>query len=122
MACRSDQQHSAAWRTPMNRPRDLLLALPFALLTGCGGGGDTAGGGGGGGGALPNHTVTVADTNENTARLGDLNAFRNDCGGAALTTVTSHNALIIAAVRHAGWQAIANAGLNHGEPSSNALF
>lgn len=71
---------------------------------------------------LPNHTVSSTDTSENTARLGNLNAFRNDCGGTALNTVTPHNALIIAAVRHAGWQAIANTGLDHGEPSSNALF
>ncbi len=111
----------------MNLPREMLLALPFALLAGCGGGGDTTAGGGGGsggggGGVVPNHTVTLSDTNENTARLANLNTFSDDSGGTALAMVTSHNALIIAAVRHAGWQALENSGLTHGEPSSNALF
>lgn len=109
----------------MDLRRGLLVIGTLAALAGCGGGGDDGGGssgGGGGSGVLPNHTVTGTDSAENTSRLADLNAFRNQCGDTALTTVTSHNALIISAVRHAGWQAIQNAGLNHGEPTSNALF
>jgi hypothetical protein len=106
----------------------LLVGCTLTALVGCGGGGDESsgssggGGGGGGSGVLPNHTVSSSDTSENAARLGNLNTFRSQCGGTALTTVTSHNALIISAVRHAGWQAIRNAGLSHGESTSNALF
>lgn len=114
----------------MRTGRGWLLIGALAALIGCGGGGDEgggSGGGGGGGGVLPNHTVSAADTTENTARLADLNGFRTQCGGTALPSVTSHDSLIISAVRHAGWQAIdditqAGANLDHGEPRSNPLF
>ena len=114
----------------MEFAKPVLLLLSLGLLVACGSDGgdddDSSGGGGGGGGGggsvLPNHTVTAADTSENTARLADLNGFRDECGGTAHEAVGSHNSLIISAVRHAGWQAIRNAGLNHGEPESNALF
>lgn len=116
----------------MDKRHGLLVVCALAALVGCGGGDDGGssgggGGGGGGGGVLPNHTVTATDTTENTARIGNLNTFRSECGGTSLPTVTSHNALIISAVRHAGWQAIdditqAGANLDHGEPRSNALY
>lgn len=103
-----------------------MLTAAIALLAACGGGDDTpaAGGGGGGGGG----TVSTASAAENTARLADLNTFRSQCGGStALATVSSHDALIIAAIKHAGYQALYNAahggsGLRHDEPESNALF
>jgi hypothetical protein len=71
--------------------------------------------------------VSSQDSAENALRVGDLNAFRAQCGGTALPSVASHNSLIISAVRHAGWQAIddigqAGANLDHGEPRSNPLF
>jgi len=133
VAWRRELLHTLAAEMIMNGHRGLLVVLSLAALAGCGGGGDSGssggggGGGGGGGTPLPNHTVTAADTAENSARITNLNAFRSASGGTALPTVTSHNALIISAVRHAGWQAIdditqAGANLDHGEPRSNALF
>jgi hypothetical protein len=113
--------------SPLRTP--LLTAI--ALLAGCGGGDDgnsTGGGGGGGGGsALPNAPVSSDDASVNAARLGDLNGLRSQCDGTVLQGVTPLDALIVSAIRHAGWQAIDDAGLggrhlNHGEPRVNALF
>lgn len=116
----------------MTPPRHLLLVFTLTALAGCGGGGGSSyggggGGGGGGGSSLPNATINANDTTQNTDRLGDLNTLRSQCSGTALAAVTSLNALIIGAVRHAGWQAIDDASLagqhlNHGEPRSNTLF
>lgn len=114
----------------MRNPSPLLLVLSLAALVGCGGGGGGSSGGSSGGGStspLPNHTVSSADTSENAARLADLNTLRGQADGVALGAVTSHDALIISTVRHAGWQAIDDitqpgTNLNHGEPRSNALF
>lgn len=108
----------------------LLVMCTLAALVGCGGGddgGSSGGGGGGGGSSLPNHSVSAADTSDNTARLLDLNSLRAQASGTALSDVTGHDALIIGSVRHAGWQAIDDisqpgANLDHGEPRSNTLF
>ena len=104
-----------------------VLTAAVALLAACGGGGDTNAGGGGGTPPIPPVSVSAGSTATNTARLGDLNAFRGDCDGTALQGVASNNGLITAALRHAGWQAIDDAtqagqNLNHNEPRSNALF
>ncbi len=96
----------------MNGHRGLLVVLSLAALAGCGGGGDSGSSGGGGVGGAP---ITA------------LNSYRSDCDGTTLQTVTSHNALETAAIRHAGWQAIDDAtqagqNLDHREPRTNALF
>lgn len=114
----------------MDTRHGLLLVCALAALAGCGGGGDegsSGGGGGGGGGTLPLVAVSTNDTNQNTARVADLNAWRNQAGGTDLEDVAPRNSLIIAAVRHAGWQALDDAGiagphLSHYEPRTNALF
>ena len=102
-------------------PRAVVLTFALAALVGCGGDKSSSSGGA----ATPPTVilpVSANDVTQNTARLADLNLFRSQSGGTALPNMSSHDALIIAAVRHAGWQAIDNTGLNHGEPRSNALF
>ena len=102
-------------------PRAVVLTLSLAALVGCGGDDSSSSGGA----ATPPTAilpVSANDVTQNTDRLADLNLFRSQSGGTALPNMSSHDALIIAAVRHAGWQAIDNTGLNHGEPRSNALF
>jgi hypothetical protein len=61
--------------------------------------------------------------------LSRLNRFRASAGGTVLDPVAESASLALAAIRHAGWQALddaargpASARLNHGEPRSNALF
>jgi hypothetical protein len=98
-----------------------LVLTSLIALVGCGGDDSSSSGGAA---TTPTAILPVSanDVTQNTARLADLNLFRSQSGGTALPNMSSHDALIIAAVRHAGWQAIDNTGLNHGEPRSNALF
>ncbi len=102
-------------------PRAVVLTCALAALVGCGGE-DTSSSGGAATPPTAILPVSANDVTQNTARLADLNLFRSQSGGVALPNMTSHDALIISAVRHAGWQAIDNTGLNHNEPRSNALF
>ena len=106
--------------TDIHLPRAMVLTLALAALVGCGGGDSSSSGGGTP--PLAILPVSANDVTQNTARLADLNLFRSQSDGVVLPNMTSHDALIISAVRHAGWQAIDNAGLNHNEPRSNALF
>jgi hypothetical protein len=109
--------------TDIHLPRAMVLMLALAVLVGCGGGDSSSSGGGTTTtppvAILP---VTAYDVTQNTARLADLNLFRSQSDPTPVPDMTSHDALIKSAVRHAGWQAIDNAGLNHNEPRSNALF
>jgi hypothetical protein len=124
-------------RMPLKRLRLFTIILSVALwslISGCGGGSGGSGGNAstpapGGDNPSPVPTTTPSSTSLATAaaRVNDLNTFRGQAGGTALPVVASHNALIIAAIRHAGWQAIDDAtqpgrNLNHGEPRANALF
>ena len=103
-----------------------VLLAAVALLTACGGGGDTNAGGGG---TPPTPIVppSAAAISANSARIAELNAHRGNCDGTALQAVARVDALAIAAIRHAGWQAIDDATLaghniTHNEPRSNALL
>lgn len=102
-----------------------MLTAAVALLAACGGGDDSAGGGG----APPTPIVplSTASISANTARIAELNAHRGNCDGTVLQAVARVDALAIAAIRHAGWQAIDDAtqtghNITHSEPRSNALF
>lgn len=111
----------------MEPARAMSFLVTALLLAGCGSGGDSGGsdGGGGGDGGSAGGGGTRAVVN--SARMAELNALRVSCAGTGLVDVSSHNALITAAIRHAGWQAIDDVtqpgnNLNHGEPRGNALF
>jgi hypothetical protein len=107
--------------------RCLLMLATMLILPACGGGGggSPAAGGGGGhvptGGAGPGGGLTASDTSVNAARVADLNALRQQCGGTALATVAPLTPLVISALKHAGWMAQNDAKIGHSSATLNHM-